>query len=56
VQAPSGWFSVNCLENSLQPWKASEWRTDSRVELIFESPQDVNSLKKGLQDCLIHPL
>ena len=56
VHAPSGWFSVNCLENSLQSWKASEWRTDSRIELIFESPQDLNSLKKGLQDCLIHPL
>ena len=52
VHGVSGWVSSNSLENRLEPWKNSEWRKDSRVELIFDAPQDMNALKEGLLNCL----
>jgi hypothetical protein len=33
-------------------WQPSEWRQDSRIELIFSAPQAVDSLQRGLADCL----
>lgn len=53
VRASEGWFSSNSVDNSLQSWKPSEWRQDSRLELIFELPQDLNVLRAGLESCLI---
>ena len=53
VRASEGWFSSNSVDNSLQSWKPSEWRQDSRLELIFEQPQDLEVLRAGLQSCLI---
>ena len=53
VRASEGWFSSNSVDNSLQPWKPSEWRQDSRLELIFEQPQDLEVLRAGLESCLI---
>lgn len=53
VRASEGWFSSNSVDNSLQFWKPSEWRQDSRLELIFEQPQDLDVLRAGLQSCLI---
>ncbi|MDU7556811.1 MAG: cobalamin biosynthesis protein CobW, partial [Pseudomonas sp.] len=47
------WFSSNSVDNSLQSWKPSEWRQDSRLELIFEQPQDLEVLRAGLQSCLM---
>jgi len=31
----------------------SEWRRDSRLELIFAEPQDEQALISGLEGCLI---
>ncbi|WP_282363404.1 CobW family GTP-binding protein [Pseudomonas sp. PS01297] len=53
VRASEGWFSSNSVDNSLQSWKPSEWCQDSRLELIFEQPQDLEVLRAGLQSCLI---
>ncbi|MQT42687.1 MULTISPECIES: GTP-binding protein [unclassified Pseudomonas] len=53
VRASEGWFSSNSVDNSLQSWKPSEWRQDSRLELIFEQPQDLEVLRAGLQSCLM---
>ena len=53
VRASEGWFSSNSVDNSLQSWKPSEWRQDSRLELIFEQPQDLDVLRAGLESCLI---
>ena len=53
VRASEGWFSSNSVDNSLQFWKSSEWRQDSRLELIFEQPQDLEVLRAGLESCLI---
>ena len=56
VHAQSGWFSANCVENAFEGWKNSEWRTDSRIELIFERPQDLNLLLLGLEKCVEHSI
>ena len=52
IHTSQGWFSFNSVDNSLAQWKSSEWREDSRLELIFENPQDQGGLKSGLKNCL----
>ena len=32
-------------------WQLSEWRWDSRIELIFSEAQDIAQLQRGLADC-----
>ena len=54
VHGSAGWMSSNSLKNRLEPWKNAEWRKDSRIELIFDAPQDLNALTEGLQQCLSH--
>jgi hypothetical protein len=51
VHSAEGWVSANALNNSLLQWQPSEWRQDSRIELIFSEPMDVEVLQKGLTDC-----
>lgn len=46
-----GWKSANALDNAALEWRISEWRQDSRIELIFAMPQDVEVLQRGLADC-----
>ncbi|WP_339500438.1 CobW-like GTP-binding protein [Pseudomonas silesiensis] len=46
-----GWVSANALDNSVLEWRPSEWRRDSRIELIFSEPQDVDSLQRALAEC-----
>lgn len=51
IHSTGGWVSANALDNSTLDWQPSEWRRDSRIELIFNEPQDVDSLQKALVDC-----
>ncbi|MGY2257824.1 CobW family GTP-binding protein [Pseudomonas sp. SDO55104_S430] len=51
IHSDAEWQSVNAVDNSGLEWKASEWRQDSRIELIFSEPQEVETLQKGLDDC-----
>ena len=51
IHSVEGWVSVNALDNSVLEWRPSEWRRDSRIELIFSEPQDVDSLQKALAAC-----
>jgi G3E family GTPase len=51
IHSVDGWVSANALENSVLDWQPSEWRRDSRIELIFSEPQDVDSLQRDLADC-----
>jgi len=51
IHSVEGWVSVNALDNSVPEWRPSEWRQDSRIELIFSEPQDVDSLQKALAAC-----
>ncbi|MGZ7458041.1 CobW family GTP-binding protein [Pseudomonas sp. Ma2-10] len=55
IHSVDGWVSVNALENSVLAWQPSEWRRDSRIELIFSEPQDVESLQSDLADCRSSP-
>lgn len=51
IHSAEGWVSANALDNSLLDWQISEWRRDSRMELIFSEPQAVESLQRDLADC-----
>ncbi|MHC8303439.1 CobW family GTP-binding protein [Pseudomonas sp. PB3P13] len=51
IHSRQGWVSANALDNSDLEWKPSEWRQDSRIELIFSEPQDVDALHAALLNC-----
>jgi G3E family GTPase len=51
IHSVDGWVSANALDNSPLQWQPSEWRQDSRIELIFSEPQDIDSLQSALADC-----
>lgn len=47
------WVSANGLDGAPLAFRASEWRRDSRLELIFAEAQSEDSLTLGLSHCLI---
>ncbi|WP_236179847.1 MULTISPECIES: CobW family GTP-binding protein [Pseudomonas] len=51
IHSPDGWQSANALDNAKLSWLPSEWRKDSRIELIFDEPQAVGELQAGLAQC-----
>ena len=51
IHSVDGWVSGNALDNSELQWRPSEWRQDSRIELIFSEPQAVDSLQSALAAC-----
>ncbi|MCO6056054.1 CobW-like GTP-binding protein [Pseudomonas sp. MOB-449] len=51
LQTNAGWLSGNALDGAPIHWQASEWRKDSRLELIFAGPQDEAALKAGMAGC-----
>ncbi|MEO3723850.1 CobW-like GTP-binding protein [Pseudomonas syringae] len=51
IHSPDGWRSANALDNAELSWLSSEWRKDSRIELIFDEPQAVGELQAGLARC-----
>ena len=53
IHSPEGWKSFNGLDHQLTDWRISEWRKDSRIELIFDQPQARDALKASLQSCCI---
>lgn len=52
LQTNAGWLSANALDGEAPHWRASEWRKDSRLELIFSAAQDQQALNQGLAACL----
>lgn len=46
-----GWHSANALDGAPLAWRSSEWRRDSRLELIFAEVQDAAALQVGLAAC-----
>ncbi|WP_434608755.1 cobalamin biosynthesis protein CobW [Pseudomonas sp. D2-30] len=48
IHSADGWVSANALEAAALQWQASERREDSRIELIFDQPQDIDRLQTGL--------
>lgn len=51
IHSAEGWVSANAVDNSALAWQPSEWRRDSRIELIFSEPQDVSALQTALAAC-----
>lgn len=51
IHSGGGWISANAVDNSALEWRPSEWRQDSRIELIFSEPQNVDTLQRALADC-----
>ncbi|MGI4837055.1 MAG: CobW family GTP-binding protein [Janthinobacterium lividum] len=53
IHSTEGWQSLNAVDNLIPTWKTSEWRKDSRIELIFSAPQDEATLDAGLRQTLL---
>ena len=53
IHSEEGWVSANALDNAELNWQLSEWRRDSRIELIFADPQNVDALQAGLARCRV---
>ncbi len=53
LHGAQGWVSANGLDGAPLALRTSEWRRDSRLELIFAEPQDEQALISGLEGCLI---
>lgn len=53
VHSAGGWLSFNAVDKNAPGWRASEWRKDTRVELIFDHAQDEQALEQGLRGCLV---
>lgn len=51
IHSVDGWISANAVDNSALAWRPSEWRRDSRLELIFSEPQDAAVLQGALAAC-----
>lgn len=51
IHSSEGWVSANALDNAELIWQDSEWRKDSRIELIFVDPQNIEKLQQGLSGC-----
>jgi G3E family GTPase len=56
LHCAAGWFSANLLKPSgaasaMPAWQSSEWRKDSRLELIFTGPQDGAALQAAIGAC-----
>ncbi len=51
IHSREAWVSANAVDNSPLVWQPSEWRRDSRIELIFSVPQDVAALQAALVAC-----
>ena len=54
LHGAEGWRSLNAVQGQvLQDWGPSEWRKDSRLELIFDRAQDVEALSASFAACRI---
>lgn len=53
IHSPDGWQSFNGLEGDWPQWQPSDWRKDSRIELIFEQSQQEPLLQTAMAACLI---
>lgn len=52
IRLGDNWESFNAVDNVMPEWQPTEWRKDSRLELIFTRPQDRRMLEQGLRECL----
>ncbi|SFO41701.1 Cobalamin synthesis protein cobW C-terminal domain-containing protein [Pseudomonas syringae] len=52
IHSEGGWYSGNVVDGAPLAWQISEWRQDSRLELIFSTAQDVDKLQAQMAECL----
>ncbi|WP_040260387.1 CobW family GTP-binding protein [Pseudomonas massiliensis] len=52
LHTEQGWYSANLLPGQPYAWQPTEWRRDSRLELIFDQPQDQADLDAQWARCL----
>ncbi|CAN7379077.1 CobW-like GTP-binding protein [Pseudomonas sp. LjRoot71] len=55
LHSNAGWLSANALNGQALHWQNSEWRKDSRLELIFTEAQEVSALQVGFAACVLAP-
>ncbi|PHN22763.1 CobW family GTP-binding protein [Pseudomonas sp. ICMP 561] len=53
IHSERGWVSGNAVAGDAMQWQVSEWRRDSRLELIFTQPQDETRLQAELTACVL---
>ncbi len=53
IHSAGGWYSGNVAQGGRLAWQLSEWRQDSRLELIFSTPQDAEVLQTQMMGCLL---
>ncbi|BBH48763.1 CobW family GTP-binding protein [Pseudomonas sp. KU43P] len=53
IHSIEGWQSFNGLDGILPDWRPSEWRRDTRIELIFDQPQSRQTLQRALDRCRV---
>ena len=53
INSGGGWVSGNVVAGDTVQWQVSEWRRDSRLELIFTQPQDETRLQVELAACVL---
>ena len=52
IHSPQGWQSINAVEGQGDlHWQPSEWRRDSRIELIFANAQEQTLLQHACMAC-----
>lgn len=51
LNSPDGWQSGNAVAGDPIRFKPSEWRKDSRLELIFAAPREPAALTAAMADC-----
>ncbi|MFK3816694.1 CobW family GTP-binding protein [Pseudomonas sp. NPDC089407] len=53
IHSVEGWQSFNGLDGDMPAWQPSDWRRDTRIELIFDQPQAQPALQAGLSECRV---
>ncbi len=55
LHTPVDWYSANAVAGAPLEFKPSEWRKDSRLELIFPAPRPVEPLAEAMAACRVSP-
>jgi G3E family GTPase len=53
IHSTQGWRSFNGLDGVVPGWQPSDWRRDTRVELIFDQAQPEHTLQAALAACRV---
>ncbi|MBF7144357.1 MULTISPECIES: CobW family GTP-binding protein [Pseudomonas] len=51
LHSPDGWYSANLVPGQPIQWACSEWRRDSRLEMIFDEVQPEQALNSAWLNC-----